>query len=326
MLDRWHDIASKHLRGLNLLLLVVSALLAVLVLLGGYSASPTGDERVKVTASIFPLADIAENLGGDLVGVTVLIPPGASPHVFEPTPEAFRRFSETRLFIMVGAGLEFWAEKLITATASADLAVIRAVEGIELIQLNGQHQTHQQGHRIDSLGGQPAQGNPHVWLDPLVVKSLAGRITEALIRLDPGHAEAYRQRLRAYERRLDRLDRTIGEQVARFRIKEYVSFHPAWSYFARRYGLNEVGVIQESPGRDPTPKHIESIVKAIRGYGIKAVFAEPQLNPSAASAIASEAGVKVLILDPLGGPDLPDRGSYIGLMEYNLQMMQEAMR
>ncbi len=314
---------------------LVSALLAVLVLLGGCSVSPTGDDGVKVTASIFPLADIAENLGGDLVEVTVLIPPGASPHVFEPTPEAFRRFSETRLFIMVGAGLEFWAEKLITATASPDLAVIRAVEGIELIQLNGQHQTHQQGHRIDSLGRQPgqgsldqrpAQGNPHVWLDPVVVKSMAGRITEALIRLDPGHAEAYRQRLRAYERRLDLLDRTIGEQVARFRIKEYVSFHPAWSYFARRYGLNEAGVIQESPGRDPTPKHIESMVKAIQGYGIKAVFAEPQLNPSAASAIASEAGIKVLILDPLGGPDLPDRDSYIGLMEYNLQVMQEAMR
>jgi zinc transport system substrate-binding protein len=113
--------------------------------------------------------------------------------------------------------------------------------------------------------------------------------------------------------------------VDSFRIRKYVAFHPAWSYFARRYGLEEVGVIQESPGREPTPRHIENLIRAIEAFGIQAVFAEPQLNPTAAEAIAAEAGVKVLILDPLGGPDLPGRDSYIGLMEYNLEIMRRAM-
>jgi zinc transport system substrate-binding protein len=165
-----------------------------------------------------------------------------------------------------------------------------------------------------------------VWLDPVLVRSLAGRICQALIQIDPNHAGEYRQRRDDYQKRLDLLHGTIEETVTGFRIKEYVTFHPAWSYFSRRYGLEEVGVIQESPGRDPTPRQIEKIVRAIEAYHIEAVFAEPQHNPAAAEAIAQEAGVRVLILDPLGGADVPGRDSYIALMEYNVAIMKEAMR
>jgi len=218
----------------------------------------------------------------------------------------------------VGAGLEFWAEKLITATADETLVVIRAAQGVSLIQMDGRSHEHDHGHL--------PEGNPHVWLDPAVAKSLAQRIAEALMLLDRKHAREYRDRLSAYEQRLDTLDRTIRQTVESFRITEYVAFHPAWSYFARRYGLVEVGVIQESPGREPTPKHFQEIIQAIEQYEIKAVFAEPQLNPVAAAVIASEADVEVLILDPLGGPDLPGRDCYIGLMEHNLKVMKEAMQ
>lgn len=274
-----------------------------------------------MTASIFPLADIAARVGGDWVEVQVLIPAGASPHVFEPTPEAFREFAKTRLFVMVGAGLEFWAQKLIAAAADETPAVVRAADGVQLIQMTAQHQEGSEPHLPDH-----GQGNPHVWLDPMVAVSLAQNIGRTLMRLDPEHSQEYGERLAAYQEQLHALDKRIRVTVEQFRIREYVAFHPAWSYFARRYGLVEVGVIQESPGREPTPKHLQSIIRAIQDHGIQAVFAEPQLNPSAASALASEADVRVLILDPLGGPDLPERDSYIGLMEYNLKMMREAMQ
>lgn len=293
------------------------------------SEPPPSEDKIKVAASIFPLADIARNVGGDLVEVDVLIPAGASPHVFEPTPEAFRKFAQTRLFVMVGAGLEFWAQKLITATTGEDLVVVRAIDGVHLLRVNEHHralQEHQaEDHEIPREGDEHQGGNPHVWLDPLVAKSLAQRIALALIELSPEHAEELRQRLGSYLEKLNGLDETIRETVRQFQSKEFVAFHPAWSYFARRYGLVEVAVIQESPGREPTPKDLQRIIQIIEDYGIKAVFAEPQLNPSAASAIASEAGVKVLLLDPLGGADLPGRDSYIGLMDYNLEMMREAM-
>lgn len=298
-------------------------LLFGLCFLWNCTSSPPSENRIQVTASIFPLADIVRNIGGDRVDVDVLIPPGASPHVFEPTPGAFRKFARTRLFVMVGAGLEFWAQKLIAATAEETLTVVKAAEGVPLIQMAGYHHGASEHGQEDAEHQSP--GNPHVWLDPLVARSLAERVAQSLIRLDPEHAGEYRERVTAYGKQLDALDQTIREMVGSFQISEYVAFHPAWSYFARRYGLKEVGVIQESPGREPTPKDIEKIIRTIERYGIRAIFAEPQLNPSAASSIASEAGVKVLILDPLGGPDFPGRRSYIDLMKYNVNVMREAM-
>jgi zinc transport system substrate-binding protein len=298
---------------------------------------------MTVTASIFPLADIVRKVGGEHVEVDVFIPPGASPHVFEPSPEVYRRFRQTRLFVMVGAGMEFWAEKLIEANARKDLRVIRATDGVGLIQMAETDQglsppggrspvEEHPGERLPSdqenSGSEHRHetGNPHVWLDPVLMDHLAERICQALIDLDPDRAAEYTRNLTRFRKQLAQLHQTIQKTVAEFRIKEYVAFHPAWSYFARRYGLREVGIIQQSPGRDPTPKQIEEIIGAIERYHIKAVFAEPQFNPSAAEAVAQEADVEVLILDPLGGPELPGRDSYIGLMYYNLGIMREAMQ
>jgi len=298
---------------------------------------------LRVTASIFPLADVVRAIGGQHVEVDVLIPPGASPHVFEPSPEVYRRISESRLFVMVGAGMEFWAEKLITAGAGIKPCIIRAADGVELIQTAGRdHEPRPYGIRSSAEEHAPEQppsdqeqpppehrhrsGNPHVWLDPLLVDTLAVRICRALSELDPGQAEVYSRNLSRFREQLSGLHRAIQQTVDRFGTREYVAFHPSWSYFARRYGLREAGIIQRSPGRDPTPRQIEEIVGAIERYHIRAVFAEPQFNPAAAEAIAQEAGVGVLLLDPLGGPDLPGRDSYIALMYHNLEIIREAMQ
>ncbi len=289
-------------------------LLIPMVFLGPGCRGTHRSSGLKVTASLFPLADIVRKVGGESVDVHVLLPAGASPHTFEPTPGQLRELSGTRLLVLVGAGLEFWAEKLATASAGESLRVIRAADGVALIPLEGE-----EAHEHE------AGGNPHVWLDPVVMKAFVDRIERALVEIDPGNAASYRRNAEAYRAALDSLDQEIRATVEGFSIKEYVAFHPAWAYFARRYGLNQVGLIEASPGREPTPKQLKAIVENVRKFGIRAVFAEPQLNPTAAQVIACEAGVKVLVLDPLGGPDLPDRDSYLRLMRYNLRVMKEAM-
>ena len=125
---------------------------------------------------------------------------------------------------------------------------------------------------------------------------------------------------------LDALDRDIADTVNQFKTREVISFHASWDYFAARYGLTLAGVIEKTPGRNPTPREIAGIVSSIKAYHIRAVFAEPQFSPKVADVIAREAGVKVLILDPLGGETLAGRNTYIGLMTYNLQIMKEAMQ
>ena len=294
-----------HMRGA-----LATAVLLSLVLPPGCAREEVSP-RVQVTCSIFPLGDIAESVGGQHVDVHVLIPPGASPHIFEPSAQEFKIFASARVFIVVGAGFEFWAEKLVTSSSSESLVVVRASDGLDLIPLAA-HDDRE-------------HGNPHIWLDPVVARGIAHRVGRALAEVDPEHAGEYTENANQYASMLDSLDREIRKVVEGFTTLEYVAFHPAWSYFARRYGLKEVGIIEESPGREPTPKELKRIVDDIRRFNIRAVFAEPQFSPKAASAIAEEAGVEVLLLDPVGGKGLPERDSYLKLMRYNLNVMRKAM-
>ena len=287
------------------------ASLLIFVLAFTLSASGALAQQLKVVASISPVGDMVRELGGDRVVVRVLLPPGASPHVFEPTPGTAKDISQARLFFGIGAGLDFWAEKLVRASKKT-IRIILLSEGMKFLHEEGDH-----GHGHEAA-------NPHVWLDPLLAIEMVRKIEQTLEETDPQGAHTYRVRSAQYITKLQALDAEIRNTVSTFSIKSFVSFHPAWDYFALRYGLKSVGVIEESPGKEPSPQRLQAIVKAIRLYHIKAVFAEPQLNPKTAEVIAHEAGVRVIMLDPEGG--LPGRETYLGLMKYNLARLKEAMQ
>ncbi len=266
---------------------------------------------MKVVASIYPIGDMVKEVGGDRVEVRVLLPPGASPHVFEPTVGMAKALSEAKLFFEVGAGLEFWAARLVKAT-NENIRIVILSRGMKLLREEAHH------------GDEHEMANPHVWLDPVLAIEMVKKIEKALEEADVHGVESYRRHSAAYIAKLQSLDGEIRKTVSTFRIRNFVSFHPAWDYFAMRYGLKSVGVIEESPGKEPSPKKLEEIVKAIKDFHIRAVFAEPQLNPKAAEVIAHQAGVRVILLDPEGG--LPGRETYLGLMKYNLERMKEAMQ
>ncbi|MBI4643234.1 MAG: zinc ABC transporter substrate-binding protein [Deltaproteobacteria bacterium] len=310
-----------------------------MLLLGiAWGGAPAG--KIPVVASIVPLADFCRQLGGERVEVQVLIPPGASPHVFEPPPSVVARAGKARLFVYIGGGMEPWAAKLLKSRGTENLEVVEAVQGIPLIKEAGESH-HQEAaeekhhHHKPDAGAEKAHddheghnheaGNPHVWLDPVLAQDICRRITAALILLDPGHSQDYEARRDRYLQELADLHQEMEKRVSSFRLREFVCFHPAFSYLARRYGLKEVGVIELSPGREPTPRHLQKIVRAIKKYGIKVVFAEPQLNPRVAEVIAREAGAKVLFIDPVGGRP-PYGEDYLKLMRYNLSIMEEAMK
>jgi zinc transport system substrate-binding protein len=282
-------------------------------------------EKILIAATIQPLGDFAEKIGGDRVQVQVLIPPGASPHVFEPSPFAVAQASKARVFVYVGAGLEPWAEKFLRARGRAGMAVVEATKGIPLIrEVEGKHHGEEPEEK-EHEGHSHEAGNPHVWLDPVLAQGICRQIASALIQVDPTHRSQYEANLQSYLGALEELNREIQQQVSTFRLREFVSFHAAFAYFARRYNLRVVGVIELAPGREPTPRHLQRIVAAIKHYGIRVVFAEPQLNPRVAQVVAQEAGVKVLMLDPEGSRP-PYGGDYLKMMRHNLAVLAEAMK
>lgn len=286
------------------------AFLSVLISDVSYAA-----QKIKVVASIAPLADFARQVGGEKVEVTLLLPPGASPHTYEPPPRMSQEIAKARVFVKIGAGLEFWADKLVSATAPG-VVTVTCSEGVDLIRIDD----HDHGHDHKGTAGV----DPHIWLDPLISVTIIGKIEKAFSKIDPQNSSYYKNNASAYIAKLSALDREIAERVKTFRTKEYVTFHPAWNYFSRRYGLRVVGVIEESPGKEPTPKHLGRLLQTIRGFKTKVIFAEPQFSTRTAEAIAREAGAQVLILDPEGGQK--GRETYIDMMRYNISTMERAMK
>ncbi len=270
-------------------------------------------EKIKVVASIAPLADFARQVGGDKVSVVLLLPPGASPHIYEPTPGIFREISSSKVFIKVGHGFESWADRLIAA-ANPGIITVDCSGGVDLLGLGG-------GDRKADTTAHSA--DPHIWLDPLICITIIEKIRKTLSEIDPADEFLYTKNAGSYIGKLRALDKEIEEAVRDFKTKKFVTFHPAWNYFARRYGLKVIGVIEEGPGKEPTAKHLGKLLDKLKELDTKIVFAEPQFSPRTAEAIAREAGAKVVILDPVGGQK--GRETYLKTMRYNLAQMKEAM-
>jgi zinc transport system substrate-binding protein len=268
------------------------------------AACAAGAQEVRVVASIFPVADIARRIGGDLAQVEVLLPSGASPHTFDPTPRDVRMLSDADVFFAIGLGLEHWAEDLVVATIGDQRRVVVS-DGITLI------------------GGDPP--NPHVWLDPLRAKAIASSIARAYASLRPGEGGAFAAREQRYRDQLDSLHAWILSRTEDLTCRRFLAFHPAWVYFAERYGLQQVAVVEEFPGKEPSPRHLAHLVKLAREAAVSALFAEPQLSARAAETLAREVGIGVAVIDPLGGAGLPGRDSYIGLMRWNTDAMVRAL-
>jgi zinc transport system substrate-binding protein len=315
----------------------------LVILVAGLLSGPPGSgragseaEKIPVVASILPLGDFCRQIGGNRVSVQVLIPPGASPHVFEPPPSVVAKAMAARLFVYVGAGLDPWAERLRKNFRTPNLKVVEAVQGLALIG-QAHQQVNQTPHRHRATAGSRGQGadpeaehthlqgNPHVWLDPVLVQDICRRLAAVLISLDPEHRQVYESNLDRFRHELEVLHQDIQTRVGQFTLRQYVCFHPAFTYFARRYQIQEVGVIEAAPGREPSPRQIKKILDAIRTYKVRVVFAEPQFSPRLAEVIAREAGAAVLLLDPLGGSP-PYGADYISLMRHNLSVLEQAMR
>jgi len=291
---------------------LVLALLAAL--LGGMACKQEeSSDRLTVVATIFPLADFVKNVAGDRVDVITLLRPGDSPHTYEPTARDMKAVARATLLVVNGAGLDFWVEKLKSAASDnmveLDTSAILEEEGL-------------------LLSGDEHEGgvNPHYWLDPVLAQMQVEAIAAALVAADPGNKESYLGNAADYVAELKSLDAEIKNETQSFSSREFITFHPAWTYFARRYGLVEAAVIEEAPGKEPTTKEQMRIIDLVKELNVKVIFAEPQFSTKVADTIADGSGAKVLLLDPIGGPGLAGRDSYIALMRYNVGQMGEAMK
>ena len=234
------------------------------------------EKKLKILTTIAPLYSFTKNITGDLADVDNLLPPGAGPHEYSFSPSDIKRLTKAHMLIKNGLDLETWLDKAVTSFNIKDLIIVDTSAGADA---------------IDS--------NPHIWLSPKHAIVQVMNIRKALIEADPGRKELYINNADSYIKRLEKLDRDIKEEVKKWGRKEFVSFHPAFLYFAGDYGLRQVAVIQESPEKEPSPKHVANVMKTIREKGVQFIFSEILSSPKIVDTIAKDLNLQVYKLDTL---------------------------
>ena len=234
---------------------------------------PSG--KIGVIVTILPQAEFVESVGGENVDITVMIPPGASPHTYAPTPGQLSAVKQAKIYATVGSGVEFelvYMDRIIAA--NKDMLYIDCSNGVELID-----------------------NDPHIWLSPKNAQIMVENICNGFVEVDPANKEYYVNRKQEYVSKLDALDREMETGLASITNRRFMVLHPAWGYLARDYDLEQIAIHIE--GKNPSPHDLLNLIQKAKEYNIKVVFVSPQFNARSAETIALAIDGKVIPIDPL---------------------------
>ncbi|MDI6858544.1 MAG: metal ABC transporter substrate-binding protein [Dehalococcoidia bacterium] len=290
---------------------VPAALLAVFALVSCRGEAGGEDGRVRVVTSLQLFGDFVQEVGGDRVKVTSLVPGDADPHTYEPVPSQVAEIANADLVVLNGLGLEETLRDVIENNVSGGVPVIEMAAGLPV---------------IDESGDEHQFGNPHLWLNVRYAIHYVESVRDALTEVDPQSAEVYRANAEAYIAELSALDQEISAAIESIPPdrRKLVTFHDAFPYFAERYGLEVVGVVVESPGREPSPQELAHLADRIGAEGVPVVFIEPQFAGTILEAVARDTDVQVrtLLTGSFGGRV----SSYIEMMRFDAQEIVQGLR
>jgi ABC-type Zn uptake system ZnuABC Zn-binding protein ZnuA len=278
----------------------LTAAAAALLAFRGMAAA----ETPRAAATIFPLYDIVREVGGPAVEPVVVLPPGASPHTFEPRPASAKAIARAAILFRIGHGLDDWAVGM--AEASGVTRVVAVDAGVRL--------------RRFADGGV----DPHYWLACENGKTIARTVAAELVRLVPGQRAGIESRLAATLARLDAADADIRRILKDLPSRSIATLHDGFGYFADAYGLTVAAVFEPSGAKEPGPRSVAEFERRVRDAKVRTIFAEPQLSHDVIRAIAHDLNTAVSTLDDLGG--VPGRESYVALLLFDARQIAAAAR
>jgi len=275
-------------------------------------------EPINIVVTIPVLKDLTEQVGGRHVRVTSLLSGYENEHTYSPKPSDLVAVRKARLLFEIGIGLEVWVSSLVKNAGSASLRVVTTSKGIALLRdrPNREGELH--------AAEEEEQGNPHIWMDPENATTMMRHITEALIQIDPTHATEYRTNQASYLRKLDHLQGDLSDRITRLADRRFIAHHPAWPYFARRFGFQIVGTIQPQSGSEPSALQLHGLIAKIKKERIKVVVSEIQLSQKIPEMLAKETGARVVVLTTLPG-GLPHTETYLDMLRYNVLQLANAL-
>ena len=249
-------------------------------------------EPLNIVASFYPIFEFVKQVGGDKVTITSLIPVGVEPHDFEPTIQQIQNGESADIVFFNGLGFESsWISRINNDN------IVDTSSGVNIAMT---------GNTVD----------PHIWLDPILVKNQVKNIEEALIKLDPANKEYYEKSANNFSRELDSLDSFIRSILQTCDKKDFITFHDAFSYFANRYGLKQHSVQGASPEGEVLPQKMQEMIILAKDLGINIIYSEELVDPRFAEVIAQELpNGRVLTLSPIEGIESEEQAAGIGYLD-----------
>ncbi len=279
-----------------------------------------------IAATIYPLAEVARQLVGDEAKVVCLLPPGQSPHGHELTASSMAQLRRAKLLVKVGLGVDPWAND--AARNIEGLSTIEFAHAVNIERKEDDHEhlpDHEHAHAPDHHPHGPI--NPHIWLDPVLMRRFVGPLAAALADHLPDQATTIEANRAKFVDELDALDADYRAAMADVPRGRLVTFHDAFDHLAKRYGLTVDATLisTQAPAAGVTMAGLEQTITAIREHDIRVIFTEPQFAPDAVRRLEQQTGVRALMLDPLGDPYSDNRAGYIPMMRYNLGQLVEGL-
>lgn len=288
-------------------------------------------EKLQVLATTNIIGDLAANVAGDLIDLTVMIPQGTDPHTFSPTPQDVAAVAEADVVLSNGLGFEEFLSEVLD-NAGGEAIAIATASGVETRQFAADTDHEEAAeHEADDHAHVHEGVDPHVWLTPANAQVMVHNIAEALSGLDPANAATYEANAEAYEAKLAELDGWVKAQIETIPAenRKMVTDHDAFGYYADRYGLEVIGAVipAYSTNASPSAQELAALQDEIGQYGVKAVFVSTTVNPELAQQVAADTGIQLV---PLYTGSLGELGSgaetYLDYLRYNTSAIVEALQ
>ncbi|MEV0887882.1 metal ABC transporter substrate-binding protein [Streptomyces microflavus] len=316
---------------------VAGAVVLGLTALSACSTSDAADggngDKLKVTASFYPMQFLAERIGGEHVAVTSLTKPGVEPHDLELTPRQIGSISESD-YVLYLKGIQPAVDDAIKQSGvknTVDAATLTTLEDHGSEVSGHDHGHEEEAHEEHAEGdghnhGEEGGADPHIWLDPVKYAEVAKGVGKSLEKADPDHAADYKKNTEALVGELNKLNTAYETGLKNTATKTFITTHSAFGYLAERYGLTQQGIAGIDPEAEPSPARIQEIHTIAEKEKATTVFFETLASDRTAKTLAKDTGLKTGVLDPLEGITKKSQGAdYLEVMESNLTALQKAL-
>lgn len=315
---------------------MILSILSTILILSGCSekedtAGDKNDDKIKIFATVFPLKDFADKIGGKYVEVETVYPPGTDEHTFEPSQKDIIKMAESDLFFYIGHNLEGFVTKAEPILQQEGVQLTAVGEKIEMEHEN-EHASHEDenedshGHEDD--GHNHGDVNPHLWMDPIYSMEMAGIIKESLIEQMPEQKAYFEDNYSILENQLQELDGEFKAAVENSKTNKIIVSHGAYGYWEKRYGIEQISVTGLSGSSEPSQKQLEEIIETAKDNDLQYIIFEQNTSSKLTEIIQNEIGAKPLRLHNLSvltEKDIENDEDYFSLMNQNAVTLKTAL-